>query len=66
MENLNAEFAAFLKSQEATKPPVDRGDWRAKLASDASRNGDLKADATPITTKVNRYWDATPDEGEAD
>ena len=62
MENLNAEFAAFLKSEEARKKPVDTGDWRKRMTDDAKKNGDLKADATPNTKKVNSYWDATPDE----
>ena len=64
MENLNADFAAFLKSEEAHRAATDTGDWRGRLAANAERNGDLKADATPITTLVNTYWDATPDEEE--
>ncbi|PTT21725.1 hypothetical protein DBR36_03505 [Microbacterium sp. HMWF026] len=65
MENLNADFAAFLKSEEARKEPIDTGDWRKRMADDAKKNGDLKADATPNTTLVNKYWDATPDEDSA-
>lgn len=51
------DFAAFRESA-ANRPVQVRDDWREKLASDASRNGDAHADANPNTDVVfGGYYD---------
>ncbi|QZQ54438.1 hypothetical protein KZI27_14120 [Curtobacterium sp. TC1] len=64
-ENLNANFQRFRTSPEASAPPVERGDWRAKQASDAQRNGDAHHDANPDTS-VSGYHDSSVQEGDDD
>ena len=64
-ENLNEMFERFWSSPEASAPPVERGDWRAKQASDAERNGDARHDANPDMT-VSGYHDASVQEGDDD
>lgn len=64
-ENLNEMFQSFRSSPEASAPPVDRGDWRAKQSSDAERNGDAHHDANPDTS-VSGYHDASVQEGDDD
>lgn len=64
-EDLNSAFASFARSAVASAPPVDRGDWRAKQAADADRNGDSYWDVTPDTS-VSGYHDASVQEGDED
>ena len=66
MENLNAEFAAFLKSPAAQANPVDRGDWRVTLAQNADRNGDVAADLNPDTSLTSSIYDPTEDDADDD
>ncbi|WP_295825161.1 hypothetical protein [uncultured Microbacterium sp.] len=65
MEDLHADFAVFLKSARSVMPPEDLGDWRARIASNAQRNGDSRADANPDTS-VSGYYDSTPDDGDSE
>ncbi|MBZ6371408.1 MAG: hypothetical protein LBE44_05810 [Microbacterium hominis] len=67
MEDLHADFAAFLKSARAVTvmPPEDLGDWSARIASNAQRNGDSRADANPDTS-VSGYYDSTADDGDGE
>lgn len=60
--NLNDEFAAFLKAEEAKRAPLDLGDWRERNAANAEANGDAYADAHPDTSLVASYYDPTEDE----
>jgi hypothetical protein len=66
MENLNAAFADFLKSEQAKKEPEDLGDWRARNVSNAQRNGDAHADANPDTSLIGAIFDPTADEDDDD
>lgn len=65
MENLNADFATFMKSEQAKREPVDLGNWRERVAHDAERNGDAHADAHPDRSLPNRYADTSVEDNEA-
>lgn len=65
MENLNAELATFMKSEQARREPVDLGNWRERVAHDAERNGDALADAHPDRSLPNRYAGSSVEDDEA-
>lgn len=61
--SLNEDFDSFSHSPEASKPAfVVKRNWREQLRENAKINGDLRADGSPDTSFVSKYFDATPDE----
>jgi hypothetical protein len=62
--DLNADFAAFIKTEQAKKAPDDQGDWRSRNAANANSNGDAHADATPDTSVGGGYVE--PDDEDDD